>query len=211
MPTDPIQALGFPTSLARVLRYFALRPHARAGLRELQRDLSIGSASAQRDLARLEAIGILRRIREGRRIRYQVIESSPLWGALLRLVGEGTPPDTMLREALRDVDGLDAAFIFGSTAAGTARPDSDVDLFVVGDALDARAFHRAVHEAGLLLGREVNPVKYTRAGLAGRLAAGTRFIREVMAGPKTWVAGDPDAIAPIAIAAGVPFRRANPP
>ncbi|MGH7631941.1 MAG: nucleotidyltransferase domain-containing protein, partial [Gemmatimonadales bacterium] len=94
---------------------------------------------------------------------------------------------------------------FGSTAAGTARADSDVDLLVVGDSVDTRALHRGLAEAGLLMGREVNPVRYSRTELATRLAGGTRFVREALAGPKAWVAGTASVVAPIAIAAGIPF------
>jgi predicted nucleotidyltransferase len=35
------------------------------------------------------------------------------------------------RRLLLGVDGIDAAFVYGSVARGTARPDSDLDLFLV--------------------------------------------------------------------------------
>lgn len=207
---DPLVVLGLTESLAQILRYFALRPHARPHLRELQRELGISSASSQRDLARLVELGILQRVTEGRSIRYTVAEKAGLWAPLRALVGEASDPVVLVREALRGLSGVDAAFVYGSTAAGAARADSDVDLFVVGDSIDTRALHRALAEAGLLMGREVNPVRYTRTQLAARLAAGTRFVREALAGPKAWVAGTPSAVAPIAIAAGVPFAAESP-
>lgn len=207
---DPLVVLGLTESLAHVLRFFALRPNARPHLRELQRELGLSSASSQRDLARLAELGILRRVAEGRTIHYAVEEKAGLWGPLRALVGEASDPVVLLREALRSLAGVDAAFVFGSTAAGTARSDSDVDLFVVGDSIDTRTLHRALADAGLLMGREVNPVRYTRTELAARLAAGTRFVREALAGPKAWVAGTPSAVAPIAIAAGVPFAPESP-
>lgn len=202
---DPLVLLGLPASLAQVLRYFALHPDARPHLRELQRELGVSSASAQRDLARLVELQVLRRVPHGRTVRYAIVESASLWGPLRALVGEGSDPVVLLREALRGVAGVDAAFVFGSIAAGTPRSDSDVDLFVVGDSVDARALHRASAEAGLLMGREVNPVRYTKMELATRLAGGTRFVREALTGPKAWVAGAASAVAPIAIAAGIPF------
>ncbi len=202
---DPLVVLGLTASLAQVLRYFALRPGARAHLRELQRELGVSSASSQRDLARLVELGVLHRLAEGRTVRYAVADKASLWGPLRALVGEASDPAVLVREALRGVAGVDAAFVYGSTAASTARSDSDVDLFVVGDSIDTRALHRALAEAGLLMGREVNPVRYTRTELAARLAAGTRFVREALTGPKAWVAGTASAVAPIAIAAGIPF------
>ena len=206
---DAIQAIGLPPSMAKLLRYLALRPSGRPSLRELQRELGIGSRSSQRDLSRLVSLGVLRRNAEGRSVRYELNQASPLWWALLQLVGQGTPPEALLGVALRGVKGIEAAFLFGSTAAGNDRADSDVDLFVIADDLDARMFHRVVAEAGLVLAREVNPVKYTKAELARRLAGRTTFVREALAGPKRWVAGNPSAIEPIAIAAGVPFVVEN--
>lgn len=207
MSLDAAAQLGLSRPLVRIVRYFALRPGARAGLRQLQRALGLGSASAQRDLKRLTDIGVLRRYELAKGVRFGIVEDAPLWGALRTLIGEASAPETLLREALREVPKLDAAFVFGSTAAGTARPSSDVDLFVVTDDDDPRQLYRAINEAGLLIGREVNTVRYTKTDLAHRLAGGSRFVREALAGPKAWVAGSAGAIAPIAIAAGVPLRE----
>jgi DNA-binding Lrp family transcriptional regulator len=205
MAIDAATEIGLSEALVRILRYFALRPGARAGLRQLQRALGIGSASAQRDLKRLMDIGVLRRYQAGKNVQYGIVEDAPLWGALRTLIARASSPETLLREALREVPKLEAAFVFGSTTAGTARRTSDVDLFLVADDVDLRQLHRAINEAGLLLGREVNAVRYTKTDLAHRLASGARFVREALAGPKAWVAGSSDVIAPIAIAAGVPL------
>jgi hypothetical protein len=40
-----------------------------------------------------------------------------------------------------------------------------------------------------------------------RALPGARFVREVLIGPKEWVAGSPDALAPVAIAAGISLGR----
>jgi hypothetical protein len=100
------------------------------------------------------------------------------------------------------VAGIDVAFIYGSVAAGTAGPASDVDVFVIGDTVDARALQTQLLEAGLVLGRGVNAVRYTRRELAERLASGKRFVREAFGGPTLLVAGDPSRIEPIVISAG---------
>src|SRR5829696_5197205 len=121
---DPLQQLGIPPATACVLRFFALRPEARPHLREVQRVLGLGSASAQRDLDRLVTLGALERRRDGRRVCYAVAERPPVWGPIRTLLG-ASDPAALLRDALRDVPGIAAAFVFGSTAAGTARPQSD--------------------------------------------------------------------------------------
>jgi predicted nucleotidyltransferase len=109
------------------------------------------------------------------------------------------------------VKGL-AAFVFGSTAKGSARADSDIDLFIVEvPEMDSKALHRQLAEAAVLLNREINSTRYTVDKIAERLAntalTGSRFIREVFAGPKQWVVGSPEVIAPVAVAAGIPLDR----
>jgi predicted nucleotidyltransferase len=123
------------------------------------------------------------------------------------LAGYADPP-SLVRDALIDVTGIQAAFVFGSIAKATHRKDSDVDVFVVEDeAVDRKALYRQLAEVGLLLGREVNTVRYTAQALAERLGnrdhAASQFVREVLKGPKRWVAGAAAAIQPIATAAGV--------
>ena len=195
--------LGLAPSAARILRYFVLRPGARPHARELQRLLRLGGSSLQRELARLEQIGALERVQDGRRVRYQAAEGSPVWKAVRLLVGASTDPTPLVEDALVDVPGVLAAFVFGSAARGTQRADSDVDLFVVEDsAVDRRKLLSQIAEAGLLLGREVNAVRYTLQGLGERLGnpshPASRFIHETLAGPKRWVAGGPSEIVRLA-------------
>lgn len=196
--------LGIAPALTRLLRYFGLRPAARPHLRMLQRELGLGSASVQRDLTRMAAAGVLQPVPSGRTVRYAVVPHR-FWEVARALLAASDGPVDLLREAFRDVQGVEAAFLFGSSATGTAGPESDIDVFVVGHAVDARALYRNLFEVGQVLSRQVNALRYTRASLAERLASGAEFPRNVLEGPKIWLAGDPGAIAPIATAASVRF------
>lgn len=206
-PENAFALLGVAPSLTRLLRYFALRPAARPHLRMLQRELGLGSASVQRDLTRMAAAGVLRPVPDpsDRTVRYVVVPHR-FWEVVRTLVAASDGPVALLREALRDVGGVEAVFLFGSSATGTSQPESDIDVLVVGDAVDTRALYRNLFEVGQVLDRQVNALRYTRATLAERLASGAQFPRDVLEGPKVWLAGDPGAIAPIATAAAVRFR-----
>ncbi len=83
-----------------------------------------------------------------------------------------TPPSWLIRDALRTVDGIDAAFASGSTARGTANADSHVDVFVFGNEV---------------------------------YSSTRRFLREVLAGRKTWAGGSVSALEPLAIASDAAF------
>ena len=195
--TDPMRLLGLSPALVGILRYFVLRPDAEPRLRELQRLLGLSSASTQRELARMVALGALERRVRGREVRYVAVttpDAQKVWRVLRTLVRDLSAPVTLVQEALRDVPGIEAGFVFGSEARGAARPDSDVDVLVVGDAIDTRAMHRRLVEAALLMGREINPLRYSRAQFAERLRSGAGFVRDVLRGPKAWVAGSAAAL-----------------
>ena len=211
-PVTMLDALGVPTSAEKAVRYFATHPTARPYARELQRTLGVGGASAQRDLDHLTEIGALRRVVDGRLVRYVAQPSSRFWRGVRLLIADPDNPADLLRDALCDVAGVKAAFVFGSVAKGTARPDSDIDIFVIANAdADPRPLHRQLAEAAVLLGREINPTRYTIEKLAERLGntalPGSRFVREVLVGPKQWVAGTPAVLAPVALAAGISLDR----
>lgn len=210
MPTqgDTLDLLGISPAASRIIRYFLIRPEARPHARELQRVLDLGGASLQRELGRMVDLGALQKESEGRRTHYRVVEESPVWKALRVLGASSSDPGPLLRDALADVPGVYAAFIFGSTAKGEQREDSDIDVLVVQDPeADHRKLLRHLAEAGLILGREVNAMRYTPQALAERLGDRSHpawsFVRHVLSGPKRWIAGAASAIAPIAVAAGL--------
>jgi predicted nucleotidyltransferase len=108
--------------------------------------------------------------------------------------------EAVLKAALRNVRGLDAALIYGSIAHRSARADSDVDVLVVGGArLDRRALSLRCVEAGIALGRRVDAQIYSLADLAEWLADPHRlrwhYIHNVLTGPRVWVAGRRQAVA----------------
>ena len=93
--------------------------------------------------------------------------------------------------------GVTVAFVFGSVAAGSERPESDVDLMVLGSAGFAD-LARALATAHELIGREVNPTVMAPKGFGRKLAAGDGFALSVAQGPRIWLMGDEDDFAELA-------------
>lgn len=212
---DAFDGLGLSPALGRIIRYYLVRPDARPHQRALQRALDLGSASVRRETDRLQRLGVLRARQEENRTVYTVAQRAPLWRALQDLAGTSGDPSAILRDALVDVEGIAAAFIFGSVARGTQREDSDIDLFVLeAAAFDRSRFHRRLTEVTLLLGREVRGIRYTPRQLGERLGdpahPGHDFLREVLTGEQVWVAGSPGELAPIVAAAGLPTEALEP-
>jgi predicted nucleotidyltransferase len=200
--------LGVPAAAVQILRYYLVRPGARTHARELRRVLQLSGASLDRELDRLVDLGCLERVREGNRVLYAAIRSSRVWTAARILAGDTSDPVPLLRNALADVPGVQAAFVFGSVARGTQGAKSDIDLFVVEDAsLDRRMLLRHLAEVESITDHEVNPIRYTPQALAERLGRRDHpafgFLRETLTGPKRWVAGAASAIQPLVTAAGI--------
>jgi DNA-binding transcriptional ArsR family regulator len=157
----------------RILALLPIEPPTRLHLREIQRRAGTSPGTASRELARLEAAGLVERAAEGHQV-YFSSATSPL-ATMLRSVllamsepqaapapprkGAAEPPPAdraegaarpvqadpvglsvagRLAEALRGLygDRLRGAYLYGSRAAGLARPDSDVDVLVVLDRIE---------------------------------------------------------------------------
>lgn len=176
--------------MARVVIDFAVHPEDAPYGREIARRTGLTPRSLQTELARLESLGIVRRRREGRLVRYELIESSPRWRAMRALIRELADPVDVVRNALADVPGIAAAFVFGSFARGDTREDSDVDVFILDDGVPERQRARRTIDAEIFLGREISVVQMTRGEIAQRIQSGSSFIRNVFGGPKVWLVGN---------------------
>jgi len=71
-----------------------------------------------------------------------------------RRMGEGLPAEIERAAAVFKHFGAREVYLFGSTASGGARPDSDVDMAVSG--LPPRLFFHAMGEVSQLLGRPLD-------------------------------------------------------
>ncbi len=93
-----------------------------------------------------------------------------------------------MRRRLRGFGKRFGAYIFGSFAARTDTPDSDVDVLLVGE-MDRDVFNEDFWRLELRLGRPVNVVTYGWEDFRQRVADGSPFLRGLLAQPLLTVAG----------------------
>jgi len=149
---------------ARLLARVFLHPDERRSLNQLARELELDPATVQREAERLEEAGILRSERIGRARLVRPNEDSPffpeLQGLLLGLLLKAFGPVPVLRERLRELAGVEKAFLYGSWASRYAgepgEAPGDIDLLVLGRP-NRRELSRLCREASEELGFEVNP------------------------------------------------------
>jgi predicted nucleotidyltransferase len=178
---------------ARLLAHFVVHPDRREHVRALERHTGLGKRSLQAELQRLETMGLVRREREGGRVLYARGSSHPQWRSLDALVA-AYGPTLVLRDALRGVPGLEAAFVFGSTARGDARPDSDIDVLLYGDEIADAELGAALLDAALVLDRRIDAHGYDAERFRRDNRPGASFLPAALAGPKEWLVGSPDAL-----------------
>jgi predicted nucleotidyltransferase len=166
-----------------VLRYFFAEPGRESHVRELARRLGRPAAVVGRELARLEEGGILASTWIGRTRRYRVDEASPLSQEVRGLVQKTIGVEQVLRDALERVSGVEEAFLFGSYAAGTERPASDLDVLLIGR-IDQVALSERLQAAEQALGREVNAIAYRREEFEDLRRTGDAFLTDVIQGPR---------------------------
>ena len=138
--------------------------------------------TAHREVARLLEAGILADREVGRTRLIRANQASPLTGPLREILLVTTGPVALLAEEFASLDGVEAAFLYGSFAArvrGVEGPaPQDIDVMVVGTP-DPSAVYDACERVERMVGRPVNPTIVTREELGQK----TGFFENVRANP----------------------------
>jgi predicted nucleotidyltransferase len=162
------------------------------------RGLGLAPNAAWVELERLRRLGVLEvRERLGRTKPYYVNERCPLLPGLRSVVQYAVGVVGLLRDQLAQREDVDAAFMYGSVAAGDDRPASDVDVMVIGG-IRGRDLSAALRRTERLTRRRVNEVCYSREEFARRAREGGSFVPTVLQGPKLFLKGDEDALRELA-------------
>ena len=151
-----------------------------------------GTGAVQRELARLEASGLVRVTRLGKQKHYQANSGSPIFNEVRALVLKTVALTDVLRPALAEA-GL--AFIYGSIAKGDDTASSDIDLMVVSDRLAYADLFAALEKASTELGRKIAPTIYSSKEFTKRVKQGNAFVKRVLAQPKLWLIGNDSDLA----------------
>lgn len=138
----------------RLLGLLLLQPERRWTLQELADALVAPQSSVHRELSRAEAAGVIRRDDTARPHQFSAATEDAAYAPLAELLRRSVGIETELRTLLDRPD-VHAAAIYGSWASGVRRPDSDIDVLIVGDA-DLGELRRLVRPLAKATGRRVD-------------------------------------------------------
>ena len=187
----------FPKVRAELIRLLFTDPASEFHLRDLARQSGLAIGTLQKEVAKLSAAELLVGRRDGNRLYYRANTVHPVFPELQRLALKTTGLREQFAAALEGLPGVEAACVFGSVAAGTARAGSDVDLLVIGSA-GLRSLAPRLRPVIAALGREVNPHVLSRETFRAKARAGDAFIRRVLDEPKIWIVGGADELGNLA-------------
>jgi len=192
MKDTDLQVLFNHTQI-QILKLLLLNQDQSFYQREIADRLQLNLRGVQQALQRLVDSGLVLREKRGRQVYYQVNPASPILPELTSIFVKTVGLGDRLAEALQKLaEKVDVAFIFGSWANGQQRPESDVDLLVVGK-VDPQEVVSALHTATGELGREFNPVVMSAQEVSQRVRDNDHFITSVMSGAKIYlIGGDSD-------------------
>jgi predicted nucleotidyltransferase len=189
----------FPSPvLVDILSLFLMQPEESFYQRSLTEKTGHSLAQVQYALERIEQSGLVTKKRSGNRLYYKAERNHPAFEDLKRVFLKTVALGDVIREALEPlVKQIRFAFVYGSIASGQERPDSDLDLLLIGS-VTLKELANVVAQLSETLKREVNPVNYTLKTFSERLKEDNRFTLELMDTPKIWIIGNEDEFAGLA-------------
>lgn len=180
----------FTKTQRRVLGLLFGQPQRTFFTSEIIRLTKAGSGATQRELAKLDAAGLVEVIQIGNQLNYSANRESPIFSELTSIIEKTVGLAEPLRRALLPLaDRIQLAFVFGSIAKGTDRSQSDIDLMVISEDLTYAELFAATESISGKLGRGVNPTVYTWNEFRKRRVDGNPFVESVMNSPKIWLFG----------------------
>jgi len=144
----------------KILALFFTDESRRFYINEMARFVRTTQGTCRRELNRLVDMGMLVTSREGNLQYYAVNKQYPLYREYRTIVQKTIGIESLLRKALDNTEGLIYAFIFGSYAKREFKPESDIDIVVIGTVSEGRLI-KVTKEVEKTFDREINYHIYT--------------------------------------------------
>lgn len=169
----------------RMLGALLLHPDRQYGSNELIAIGGPGYGAGRRILEQFERSAIVVKTARGNQRLYSVNSEHPIYPDLRSICFKTFGMSEVIAKELASFKNrIKLAFVFGSTVEGTERPDSDIDLMVVGN-VDVFELGAAIERIQEFLGREVDLNLHTPE--EWRALESDHVIRAILKGKKIMV------------------------
>jgi len=188
-----LEALFSSRVRVKLLTTLFLSPGTQHNAWELSRSLHENYSAVWRELARLEASGILISEPRGNSKTYQVNLGCPITPELRSMILKSSGFATVIRDKLRELGRVQTAFVYGSYASGEADARSDMDLMIIGE-VDLTRLANLIAELEKELNRPINYVIFSEQEWNEKRAQQEPFAANVDRSPKVMIMGGDNAL-----------------
>jgi predicted nucleotidyltransferase len=172
----------------KLLGYYFTNPSASHYVRELAKILQVDPTNLSRELARLADEGMfLSQIRGGQK-HFQLNKQYALYHEVKSIILKTVGVAPRLRAILAAISGIKQAYLYGSTAKGTADRASDIDVLIIGEPA-AEQLASKIRRLEHTLGREINYTVLKDDELKERLRRKDPFIENIWHGKRITLYG----------------------
>lgn len=165
-----------------------------------QRQISLLTSQSirgvQREVEKLQKIGLIEASIQGNRIYYKVNKECPILEELKRILLKSVGIAEVLKENLNRTPDIRVAFIFGSYARGEESLSSDIDLFIVGS-ITSKELSTVLSRPKKELGREINYVLYPLEEFKKKIRQNDHFLKTVLREKKIFIIGGDNELGTI--------------
>lgn len=147
--------------------------------------------AVQREVNKLEKIGLIKKSIEGNRIYYKTNKKCPIFEELKGILLKTTGIAEVLKGNLWESKNIQFAFIYGSYAKGEERLSSDIDLLVVGD-IASKRLSSVLSKPKRELNREINYAVFSLQEFRRRIKQKDHFLNAVLKEKKIFIIGRED-------------------
>ncbi|MEA2015907.1 MAG: nucleotidyltransferase domain-containing protein [Actinomycetota bacterium] len=146
----------------------------------------------QREVDKLNKIGIIEKSIQGNRIYYKLNKKCPIAQDLKNIFFKSVGIAETLKENLKEKE-IKIAFIYGSYAKGEESLLSDIDLMVLGD-ISSKELSNILSKPKRELMREINYVVFPLDEFINKAMQEDHFINSVLKDKKIYIIGSKDEL-----------------
>jgi len=182
------------SSKARVeiLKLFLFNPDNSFYQRQISNLTHQPIRGVQREVEKLNRIGLIEKSTEGNRVYYKINKICPIMEDLKTIFFKSVGIAEALKADLK-AKGIRFAFIYGSYAKGQESLLSDIDLMVIGD-ISARELSSILSKPKRELMREINYTVLQSDEFIARVTKKDHFLDSVLKEKKIFIVGSEDGL-----------------
>ncbi len=165
----------------KILNLLILNDKERFYINQIAKIIHEYPANVHKKLVELEKEGIVSDDVQGMERYFFINKKYKFLKEYRNIILKGVGFEKILKEKLKQIKGIDSAYIFGSYAKNKMSDESDIDILVVGD-FETKDLQRALLEVQKLSGREINSIELLKKEFKKKMEEKDEVLIDIFSG-----------------------------